>query len=168
LTKRVQRLGDTSFVKANEPQLPGFDSLEAALPVACSRPSRNKQLEGFLKIESNFPLSSLHQGRTFIMAKFYVQSGTLRAIVDSADADRAALWAIHSAMEQIMPLDSIDDVEWHGDVGPANMIALAETIQLSEAGFDRTDCLHVDTLEAFQHWNQLIQAIEKLQKVLAP
>ena len=39
------------------------------------------------------------------MAKFYVQSGTLRAIIDSEDAERAALWAVHTAMEQVMPLN---------------------------------------------------------------
>jgi len=100
------------------------------------------------------------------MAKFYVQSGTLRAIIDSADAERAALWAIHTAMEKIIPLDSVDEVRIENQLGPANMIALAETIQLSEVGFDRDDCLKVDTLEAFQHWNQLFQAMEKLQSIL--
>jgi hypothetical protein len=98
------------------------------------------------------------------MAKFYVQSGTLRAIVDSADAERAALWAVHTAMEQVIPLDSVEEVVLRGN-GPTNMIALAETIQLSEIGFDRDDCLQIDTFEAFQHWNQLIQAVEKLQRI---
>ena len=99
------------------------------------------------------------------MAKFYVQSGTLRAIVDSADAERAALWAVHIAMEQVIPLDSDDEVLVQDSDGPTNMIALAETIQLSEVGFDREDCLQIDTLEAFQHWNQLLQAVEKLQRL---
>ncbi len=98
------------------------------------------------------------------MAKFYVQSGTLRAIVDSADAERAALWAVHSAMEQVIPLDSVDEVVLR-DSGPANMIALAETIELSEVGFDRDDCLQIDTFEAFQHWSELVRAMEKLQRI---
>ncbi|MEQ1830745.1 MAG: hypothetical protein ABL921_32640 [Pirellula sp.] len=100
------------------------------------------------------------------MAKFYIQSGTLRAVVDSADADRAALWAVHTAMEQVMPLDDSDGILCNHDSGPANMIALGETIQLSEVGFDQDDRLHVDTFEAFQHWNQLYQAMDKLQKLL--
>ena len=100
------------------------------------------------------------------MAKFYVQSGTLRAIIDSEDAERAALWAVHTAMEQVMPLD--DD---HSSIeiisnGPANMIALAETIELSEVGFDREDCLRIDTFDAFQHWNLLFKAVEKLNALL--
>ncbi len=102
------------------------------------------------------------------MAKFYVQSGTLRAIIDSEDAERAALWAIHTAMEQVMPLESK-----HASVemitnGPSNMIALAETIELSEMGFDRDDCLRIDTFDAFQHWNLLLKAVEKLNTLLEP
>jgi len=99
------------------------------------------------------------------MAKFYVQSGTLRAIVDSEDAERAALWAVHIAMEQVMPLESethtVENLS-----GPSDMIALAETIELSELGFDRNDCLVIDTFEAFQHWNQLLKAVEKLHTLL--
>ena len=100
------------------------------------------------------------------MAKFYVQSGTLRAIIDSEDAERAALWAVHTAMEQVMPLEcESQSVELFTN-GPSNMIALAETIQLSELGFDREDCLRIDTFDAFQHWNLLLKAVEKLNTLL--
>ena len=100
------------------------------------------------------------------MAKFYVQSGTLRAIIDSQDAERAALWAIHTAMEQIMPLESEpESIEMIAN-DPTNMIALAETIELSEIGFDRDDCLRIDTFDAFQHWNMLLKAVEKLNTLL--
>ena len=100
------------------------------------------------------------------MAKFYVQSGTLRAIIDSEDAERAALWAVHTAMEQVMPLEcDQSSVEMIAN-GPTSMIALAETIELSELGFDREDCLRVDTFDAFQHWNLLLKAVEKLNALL--
>ena len=100
------------------------------------------------------------------MAKFYVQSGTLRAIVDSADAERAALWAVHTAMEQVMPLAADHAAAEMISNGPADMIALAETIELSEIGFGRDDCLRIDTFQAFQHWNQLLKAVEKLHSLL--
>jgi hypothetical protein len=100
------------------------------------------------------------------MAKYYVQSGTLRAIIDSADADRAALWAIHTAMQQVMPIDSGDELDSPSDPVLAKRIMLGETIHLSEIGFDRLDGLQIDTFEAFCHWNQLIQAVEKLEKIL--
>ncbi len=100
------------------------------------------------------------------MAKFYVQSGTLRAIIDSEDAERAALWAIHIAMEQVIPLESEQKSIEMIASGPSSMIALAETIELSEIGFDRDDCLRIDTFDAFQHWNLLLKAVEKLNTLL--
>ena len=100
------------------------------------------------------------------MAKFYVQSGTLRAIIDSADAERAALWAVHTAMEQVMPLESEHATVEMVSSGPTDMIALSETIELSEVGFDREDCLRIDTFQAFQHWSQLLKAVEKLHSLL--
>ncbi|MCY2984822.1 MAG: hypothetical protein NTY15_14455 [Planctomycetota bacterium] len=100
------------------------------------------------------------------MAKFYVQSGTLRAIIDSEDAERAALWAVHMAMQQVMPIENEQETIDMMSDGPSNMVALAETIELSEVGFDRDDSLRVDTFEAFQHWNLLFKAVEKLNSLL--
>ena len=100
------------------------------------------------------------------MAKFYVQSGTLRAIIDSEDAERAALWAVHMAMQQVMPIEIEQTAIAMNLEGPSSMVALAETIELSEVGFDRDDCLRIDTFEAFQHWNQLFKAVEKLNSLL--
>jgi hypothetical protein len=39
------------------------------------------------------------------MAKFYIQSGSIRAVVDSVDIDRAALWAVNEVMSSTLPLD---------------------------------------------------------------
>jgi hypothetical protein len=101
------------------------------------------------------------------MAKFYVQSGTLRAVVDSVDAGRAALWAVHRAMEQIAPLDETDSPENKADECRQNgLIALAETIRLSEVGFDDEDSMTVDTFEAYNEWYALVRAIDKLEKLL--
>jgi hypothetical protein len=100
------------------------------------------------------------------MAKFYVQSGTLRAVIDSEDAERAALWAVHMAMQQVMPIENGQETLEIMSDGPSNMVALAETIELSEVGFDRHDCLRIDTFEAFQHWNLLFKAVEKLNSLL--
>ena len=100
------------------------------------------------------------------MAKFYVQSGTLRSIIDSQDAERAALWAVHMAMQQVMPIENDQESNEISVEGPSDMVALAETIELSEIGFDRDDCLRIDTFEAFQHWNLLFKAVEKLNSLL--
>ena len=43
------------------------------------------------------------------MAKFYVQSGSVQAVVDSADLDRAALWVVHQVMGKTLPIEELDD-----------------------------------------------------------
>lgn len=39
------------------------------------------------------------------MSKYYVQSGTVKSIVEAESSRRAALWAVHQAMQQILPLE---------------------------------------------------------------
>lgn len=97
------------------------------------------------------------------MAKYYVQSGSFKGIVDSIDADRAALWAIHNVMQRVVPLDSDQPIQtFESD----EHLALGETIHLSERGFDDHESSVVDTFEAFRHWYELLQAMDKLQSVL--
>lgn len=177
------------------------------------------------------------------MAKFYVQSGTVRSIIDSEDAERAALWVVHRAMDSTLPLDEtsvLDEeleetvsgefqesvyqhasqvefsqplnrcqspvitrwgsqsdssgetvLDWDrtnpqnddqdsylssshcGGLATARRLALgskkkkttytlAETIQVSELGFDRDDARVFDTLESFRHWYELFQAVQIL------
>ena len=122
------------------------------------------------------------------MAKFYVQSGTLRAVVDSASADRAALWAIHQAMQQIAPVETTSDdnmssannsrTQVFGNQGfdaqgfvnksfvAQDFISLSDSIYLSEVGFDQEDSLRVDTFAAFREWHELWHALEKLEALL--
>lgn len=102
------------------------------------------------------------------MAKFYVQSGTLQAVVDSADSDRAALWAVHRTMEQIAPFDGADETPDSKalEAMDKGLVVLGETIRLSEIGFDDPNALSVDTFEAFNEWYSLVRAIEKLEKLL--
>jgi hypothetical protein len=107
------------------------------------------------------------------MAKFYVQSGTLKAIVDSADAQRAALWAVHQAMQQIAPIEDPPERDCDRSsldcVAPSaqpNFISLGDTIMLSEIGFDRDDHESVDTFEAFREWHALWHALEKLESLM--
>ena len=101
------------------------------------------------------------------MAKFYVQSGTLRTIIDSQDVERAALWAVHQAMQQIAPIDdeaSACDKSQHSVEG--GLIILGESIEISEIGFDRDDAAKIDTFDAFHEWHCLVKAIDRLEKLL--
>ena len=39
------------------------------------------------------------------MQKYIVQSGTVRTTVQAESSHKAALWAIHQAMRQVLPID---------------------------------------------------------------
>ena len=97
------------------------------------------------------------------MAKFYVQSGSIRGIVDCYDSECAAVWIVNRVMEQIAPIgdEAIDGSDEVADVG---MFALDDTIQISEQGFDRDDCEIIDTHMAFIQWHQLKRAIETIHQ----
>ena len=97
------------------------------------------------------------------MAKYYVQSGLIRGVVDCYDSECAAVWIVNRVMQHEMPInDEADyDVDNHADVG---MFALDDSIQISEQGFDRDDSESIDTHLAFVHWHQLKRAIEAIHQ----
>ena len=98
------------------------------------------------------------------MAKFYVQSGTLRTIIDSYDIDRAALWVVHQAMQQIVPIDcEAEPIDKSKQLCESGLIVLGEFIEISEIGFDREDAARVDTFDAFHAWHCLVQALDRLE-----
>jgi hypothetical protein len=106
------------------------------------------------------------QQRVVQMAKFYIQSGSIRGIVDCYDSECAAVWIVNRVMEQISPIDeeALYDGDDNGDVG---MFALDDSIRISEQGFDRDDCEVIDTHLAFVQWHQLKRAIEAIHKQLS-
>jgi hypothetical protein len=119
------------------------------------------------------------------MSKFYVQSGSIRGIVDCYDSECAAVWAVNRVMEKMASstpskatgranldaselsgkavddFDEDEDADLDGDIG---MFALDDCIRISEIGFDRDDCECVDTHLAFVHWHQLKKAIDTIQQ----
>ena len=105
------------------------------------------------------------------MAKYYVESGTIRTILDSMDVDRAVLWVINEAMEATLPLGDADQLSFQTPLIPKPSHALGTQVYVSEQGFDRNDAMFVDTFEAFRHWYELFQAMNfvsaKLEKVEA-
>ena len=120
-----------------------------------------------------------NQGSAIRMAKFYVQSGSVRSVVDSVDLDRAALWAVNDVMDHALSLDgeSLEEdlyKESHcgtEDFGATKMNAtkpsvgsryLGATVRISEIGFDRDDAMVVDTLEVFRDGYELFQAVSVL------
>lgn len=103
------------------------------------------------------------------MAKFYVQSGNVRTVISADDAEKAALWTVHCAMRQVVPV--YDDEELSpsekGEVAVVQGVrVLGNTIQVSEVGFDRPDCETIDTFELLVHWHQLMVALSRLDAIL--
>jgi hypothetical protein len=103
------------------------------------------------------------------MAKYYVQSGSLRGIVDCFDEQCAAVWAIQRISEKasLRALDSAKPVEQtiHDCMSDA-MFELDDVIHVSEQGHDRSDSLAIDLHDAFLHWYQLRKAIDSLSKAI--
>ena len=100
------------------------------------------------------------------MGKYYVQSGTLRTVVQAESARKAAIWAVHQAMQQVIPLDEqpcLAAAEGNGDRRPA---VLSATLRVSERGFDRQDASTRSTLEVVTEWNQMVSALDRLERML--
>ncbi|MEW4454918.1 hypothetical protein AB1L30_19790 [Bremerella sp. JC817] len=101
------------------------------------------------------------------MAKFYVESGTLRLIVDAADARRAALWAVHRSLEHILPNEEEElDVDNLPEVEPAGSMVLGDVIRLSERGFETQDTVEYETLNIVSEWSQLMMALSNMEHEL--
>ncbi len=95
------------------------------------------------------------------MAKYYVQSGTLRTIVSAESAGKAAIWAVHQAMQQVFPIDGDSAVF---EDKPAAV--LAAKLSVSEQGFDRTDSIVTPTIEVVSQWNEMVNTLDRLERML--
>lgn len=102
------------------------------------------------------------------MAKFYVESGSLRLVVDASDARRAALWAVHRSLEHILPNENEElDVDNLPEVEPIGAMVLGDAIRLSERGFENQDAVHYDTLDVVSEWSQLMTALTRMERELS-
>jgi len=103
------------------------------------------------------------------MAKFYVESGTLRCVVSAENSRAAALWAVHRAMQQIMPLDdaadSTPESKHQLSLGTGVMV-LGSTVRTSERGYGSSDSTQMPTFEVVTEWNQLVNTLDRLENIL--
>jgi hypothetical protein len=103
------------------------------------------------------------------MAKYYVESGTLQMLTDAEDARGAALWAMHRAMEQVLPVcpdDPLTPSEKNERIRQRGCVVLDDAIRISEQGFGRENADAFNTVEIFAEWNQLLMAVTKLERRL--
>jgi hypothetical protein len=99
------------------------------------------------------------------MAKFYVQSGDYRLVIQANTARGAALWAVHRTLSQVL---SFTDEPPAASQPPAPAGRLGESVSVHEQGFDRPDAQHYGTFGLIRQWNQLMTALERVQQELAP
>ncbi len=103
------------------------------------------------------------------MAKYYVQSGNVRTVVSADDQEKAALWVIHRAMRQVVPVYDDDELapDQKGEVAVIQgLMVLGNTIRINEVGFDRSQSEELDTFELLNHWHQLMVALSRLESLL--
>lgn len=108
------------------------------------------------------------------MAKYYVQSGTLRTIIQAESTQKAAVWAVHQVLGQVLELESApsstietDADGYHKMDDRAPRVAvLGPTVCVSEQGFDRRDAKSLDTLNVVSQWNDLVSTLDRLEKML--
>jgi hypothetical protein len=103
------------------------------------------------------------------MAKFYVESGTLRCAVSAENSRAAALWAVHRAMQQIMPLDDAVDStpeSKHQLSRGVGVMVLGSTVRTSERGYGSEDSTQMPTFEVVTEWNQLVNTLDRLEGLL--
>ncbi len=103
------------------------------------------------------------------MAKYYVQSGTLRTVVQAESIGKAALWAVHHAMQQVLPME---DDENHSpkmkseQMSSRGIAVLSTNIAVSERGFDRAEATKLATIEVVGQWNEMVTTLDRLERML--
>lgn len=105
------------------------------------------------------------------MAKFYVESGTLRMMVQADDVEKAALWAVHKALQQVLPIeedatDGLSVTEKQRRVVARGCMILGDTLRLSEVGFGREDATRLATYDLVNEWSKLMVALARFEEQL--
>ena len=99
------------------------------------------------------------------MAKYYVQSGQVKMIMDAQDVQGAALWAVHSRLGSIASIyegEEYTEAEQLDQVLMAALIELDTTVSVSELGFDRSDAVVMESFDLAVQWHQLARALMRL------
>ena len=99
------------------------------------------------------------------MAKYYVQSGTLRTVIQAESARKAAIWAIHQVLGQVLPTEDDFGGPISTEFDDGNH-CLARRVRVSQRGFDRKDAATHLTHEVVGEWSQLVSTLDRLQSLL--
>jgi hypothetical protein len=100
------------------------------------------------------------------MAKYYVQSGSHKMVMNAADPQAAALWLVHCALNEVLPAyddPSLTEDERCEIAVMQGLLKLANIVAINERGFDRADSQQFDMLEIINVWHQLMSALLKFE-----
>jgi hypothetical protein len=102
------------------------------------------------------------------MSKYYVQSGSLRSVVEAESSRKAALWAVHQAMQQVLPIEEEEPAAGSDShKRPEKALAvLSGKLRVSQCGFDHGDATQMITMELVSEWNQMVTTLDRLEKML--
>lgn len=103
------------------------------------------------------------------MAKFYVQSGTVKMVLQARDSRSAAIWVAHRTLGDSLPFmdeQPMDGLPAEEVTAKADVARLDESIRVSQRGFDRTDAKVFETLDIVSEWSRLLVALERLSAAI--
>ena len=99
------------------------------------------------------------------MAKYYIESGKVRVTVSARDAQAAALFVLNQTINQLLPVETIDD-RLVDDSSMKMVIQclelLGEEFHVSEIGFGRNEVATFDSELLFKRWCELLSAMNHL------
>lgn len=104
------------------------------------------------------------------MAKFYVQSGNVKMVLEARDRRSAAIWVAHRTLGDSLPFMDEPVVEEQPTTeinSKADAPRLDETIRVSQRGFDRANAKVFETLDIVSEWSRLLVALERLSAAMA-
>lgn len=91
----------------------------------------------------------------------------MRSVVQAESKRKAALWVVHQAMQQVLPMESDDSPQTTSDkVTSRGVAVLSGTVSVSERGFDRDDSDSLQTMEVVAEWNQMVTTLDRLERML--
>lgn len=100
------------------------------------------------------------------MPKYYIESGNVKTIISADDSEKAALWVVHRAMQQVLPVYEEGDLDPKGENEvDSQFMVLGSSLSISETGFGSQDEEQFETLALVNHWNQLMVALDRLQQL---
>ncbi|QDV64255.1 MULTISPECIES: hypothetical protein [Crateriforma] len=99
------------------------------------------------------------------MAKYYVQCGSVRVVLDAENVSQAACGALDRVLGPqawVYDDDGMTEEDCRVHLMLEALLQLETTVQISEQGFDRDDALRVGTPETVECWHRWMVCLRRL------